>query len=98
MEKEVWIACTVPARVLWRAPYAPALVRVAPNRLKLVWAAREDLLLDSQPAVSDELSATVRATLVREEDDGIVVSFLTRGEATEFSLAKTVLNSGVGSG
>ena len=97
MQTEVQVPCVVAARTLWRAPYAPALVRLAPNRQRLVWAARKDLVLDPQSADADELSATLKARLVREVEGAVVISLLTRGIRMELSLSKAVLTGTDGS-
>jgi hypothetical protein len=85
------IPCVVAARPLWRTQYAPALIRVAPNRQKLVWAERRDLEIQSQSATADELSATLRARVLREEPDSFVVCLRTRGIPTEIVVLKAVM-------
>lgn len=97
METDVRIPCTVAARALWRTPYAPALVHLAPNRQRLIWAARNDLLLDPQSATAEELTAMLVVKLVREEKDKVVVALRTRGTLIELSLAKELLSRGAGS-
>lgn len=93
MEKHVAVPCVVAAKPLWQAPYALALVRISPQEQKLVWAEKKDIVLDSQSPTADELSATIKARLLREEKDLVVVVVHTRGIPAELSVTKALLKT-----
>ena len=97
MERNVSIPCVVSAKALWRAQYAPVLIRVGPDKQRLVFAQRNDLRLNEQSSALEELTATLSAKILREDPEEIVVSLLTRGIPTELSIAKAVFRAAAAS-
>jgi hypothetical protein len=91
-ETTIRIPCGVSARVLWENTFAPALVRVAPNRRALVWVSRNDLVIDHQEA-SEELSAYLVGSVVHERDDTVVLKIWSRGVQKELEFSRIVLDA-----
>ena len=93
MAKALAIPCVVDGRALWNAPYSAAFISVSPQKQRLVWVSRDDLVVESQKVEGDQLKAVVCVELVKDKGRSVVVAVNTSGQVEHITVSKDVLRS-----